>query len=77
MANVPHPEPGAEPFGPSGQHYDIVIIGGGPAGLSAALMLTRSRRRALAVAPHAPRHGRAGHMHGLPSRRGMPPVERL
>ncbi|NUP51658.1 MAG: NAD(P)/FAD-dependent oxidoreductase [Catenulispora sp.] len=59
------------------QHYDVIIIGGGPAGLSAALMLTRARRRVLVVDAHAQRNAKAGHMHGFLSRDGMPPMELL
>lgn len=57
--------------------YDVVIVGGGPAGLSAALMLVRARRRVLVVDAHAPRNAKAGHMHGYLSRDGMPPLELL
>lgn len=59
------------------QHYDVIIIGGGPAGLSAALMLTRARRRVLVVDAHAQRNAKASHMHGFLSRDGMPPMELL
>ncbi|GAA2013489.1 NAD(P)/FAD-dependent oxidoreductase [Catenulispora yoronensis] len=59
------------------QRYDVIIIGGGPAGLSAALMLTRARRRVLVVDAHAQRNAKAGHMHGYLSRDGMPPLELL
>ena len=59
------------------QHYDVIIIGGGPAGLSAALILTRARRRVLVVDAHAQRNAKAGHMHGYLSRDGMPPMELL
>jgi len=43
--------------------YDIVIIGGGAAGLSAALVLTRARRRVLVVDSGAPRNAPAAHLH--------------
>ena len=59
------------------QSYDVVIIGGGAAGLSAALMLGRARRRVLVVDARAPRNANAGHMHGYLSRDGMPPLELL
>jgi thioredoxin reductase len=61
----------------SGQDYDVVIVGGGPAGLSAALMLGRARRRVLVVDARAPRNAKAGHMHGFLSRDGMPPLKLL
>ncbi|GAA1979684.1 NAD(P)/FAD-dependent oxidoreductase [Catenulispora subtropica] len=69
--------PESTSFGMSDQHYDVVIIGGGPAGLSAALMLTRARRRVLVVDARAQRNAKAAHMHGFLSRDGMPPMELL
>jgi thioredoxin reductase len=53
--------------------YDVVIIGGGAAGLSAALVLGRARRTVLVVDSGAPRNAAAAHMHGFLSRDGMPP----
>ncbi|MGW0247781.1 NAD(P)/FAD-dependent oxidoreductase [Nocardia goodfellowii] len=57
--------------------YDVVIVGGGAAGLSAALVLTRSRRRVAVVRGGPPRNAPAEHMHGFLSRDGMPPAELL
>lgn len=57
--------------------FDIVIVGGGAAGLSAALVLARSRRRVLVVDAGTPRNGPASHMHGFLSRDGMPPADLL
>ncbi|MHB9756105.1 NAD(P)/FAD-dependent oxidoreductase [Streptomyces sp. BYX5S] len=57
--------------------YDVVIVGGGTAGLSAALILGRSRRSVLVVDAGEPRNAPAAHMHGFPSRDGMPPAEFL
>jgi thioredoxin reductase len=57
--------------------YDVVIIGGGAAGLSAALVLARSRRRVLVVDSGTPRNAPAAHMHGFLSRDGMPPADLL
>jgi thioredoxin reductase len=57
--------------------YDVVIIGGGAAGLSAALVLARARRRVLVVDAGTPRNAPAAHMHGFLSRDGMPPGELL
>jgi thioredoxin reductase len=53
--------------------YDVVIIGGGAAGLSAALVLARARRRVLVVDSASPRNAPAAHMQGFLSRDGMPP----
>ncbi|MHC5560675.1 NAD(P)/FAD-dependent oxidoreductase [Kocuria sp. U4B] len=57
--------------------YDVVIIGGGAAGLSAALVLARARRTVLVVDSGAPRNAPASHMHGFLSRDGLPPGELL
>ena len=57
--------------------YDVVVIGGGAAGLSGALVLTRARRRVLVVDAGNPRNGPAAHMHGFLSRDGMQPAELL
>ncbi|WP_344120510.1 NAD(P)/FAD-dependent oxidoreductase [Kocuria aegyptia] len=57
--------------------YDVVIIGGGAAGFSAALVLARARRKVLVVDAGAPRNAPASHMHGFLSRDGLPPGELL
>ncbi|MEV0473691.1 FAD-binding protein, partial [Streptomyces prunicolor] len=44
--------------------YEVVVIGGGAAGLSAALVLGRSRRRTLVVDAGEPRNTPAAHMQG-------------
>lgn len=56
---------------------DVVIIGGGAAGLSAALVLGRARRRVVVIDAGSPRNAPAAHMHGYLSRDGMPPSELL
>jgi thioredoxin reductase len=56
---------------------DVVVIGGGPAGLSAALMLGRCRRRVLVCDAGAPRNASARAMHGYLTRDGCPPTELL
>lgn len=55
--------------------YDVVVIGGGAAGLSAALVLGRARRRVALVDAGRPRNAPAAHMQGFLSRDGMPPAE--
>ena len=57
--------------------YDVVVVGGGAAGLSAALVLGRARRRVAVVDGGAPRNAAAAHMHGYLSRDGMSPAELL
>jgi len=60
------------------QHdYDVVIVGGGAAGLSAALVLGRARRRVAVIDAGAPRNAPAAHMQGFLSRDGMPPADFL
>ncbi|RKH02835.1 NAD(P)/FAD-dependent oxidoreductase [Corallococcus sp. CA047B] len=55
--------------------YDVVIVGGGPAGLNAALNLGRARRAVLLCDAGTPRNVAAKHMHGFASRDGIPPPE--
>ncbi|WP_404430106.1 NAD(P)/FAD-dependent oxidoreductase [Microbacterium lacus] len=57
--------------------WDAIIVGGGPAGLSAALMLGRSRRRVLVIDAGEPRNRFASHMHGVLGHDGTPPGELL
>jgi thioredoxin reductase len=57
--------------------YDVVVIGGGAAGLSAALVLSRARRTVAVVDAGHPRNAPAAHMHGFLSRDGFPPNELL
>jgi thioredoxin reductase len=57
--------------------YDVVVVGGGAAGLSAALVLGRARRRVAVVDAGAPRNAPAAHMQGFLSRDGMPPGQLL
>lgn len=57
--------------------WDAVVVGGGAAGLSAALLLGRSRRRIVVIDAGAPRNRFAGHMHGVLGHEGLPPDELL
>jgi thioredoxin reductase len=53
--------------------YDVVVVGGGAAGLSAALVLSRARRRVAVVDAGAPRNAPAALMHGFIGADGTPP----
>ncbi|MDT9700569.1 NAD(P)/FAD-dependent oxidoreductase [Streptomyces sp. P17] len=57
--------------------YEVIVIGGGAAGLSAALVLGRARRRTLVVDAGEPRNAPSAHMQGYLSRDGMSPAEFL
>ncbi|REF00841.1 NAD(P)/FAD-dependent oxidoreductase [Thermomonospora umbrina] len=57
--------------------YDVVVLGGGAAGLNGALMLGRSRRSVVVIDAGAPRNAPAAGVHGLLAREGMPPAELL
>lgn len=59
------------------EQYDVVVIGGGAAGLSGALALARARRSVLVVDAGAPRNAPAGHVHNYLGREGTPPADLL
>ncbi len=55
--------------------YDVVIVGGGPGGLSAALTLGRARKRALLCDFGPRRNAAAEHIHNFVTQDGTPPAE--
>ena len=57
------------------ENYDVVVVGGGAAGLSGAVALARSRRSVLVVDAGDPRNAPAGHVHNFLTRDGRPPAE--
>lgn len=57
------------------ESYDVVVIGGGAAGLSGAVALARSRRSVLVADAGEPRNSPAGHVHNFLTRDGTPPEE--
>jgi thioredoxin reductase len=59
------------------ESYDVVVVGGGAAGLSGAVALARSRRSVLVIDAGDPRNAPAGHVHNFLSRDGTPPSELL
>ncbi|ONH24081.1 bifunctional NAD(P)/FAD-dependent oxidoreductase/class I SAM-dependent methyltransferase [Pseudofrankia asymbiotica] len=59
------------------REYDVVVVGGGPAGLSAALTLSRARRSVLVVDSGEPRNVRADRVHNYLGRESTPPAELL
>jgi thioredoxin reductase len=54
---------------------DVAIVGGGPAGLAAALVLGRMRRRVLLLDADDPAHAPSEGVHGLFGHDGTPPLE--
>lgn len=53
--------------------FDVIAVGGGPAGLSAALTLGRCRRRVLVCDPAQRRSRRSRALHGCLTRDGITP----
>lgn len=78
--NASNPESLADQ--PSSRHelnaaYDVVVTGGGAAGLSAALALGRARRTVLVVDAGDPRNAPAGHVHNYLTSEGVAPGDLL
>ena len=55
--------------------FDVIVVGGGPAGLNAALVLGRCRRRVLVVDAGRPRNRWSHGVHNFLTREGTPPGE--
>jgi len=57
------------------QSFDVAVIGGGAAGLSAALVLARARRAVIVIDAGSPRNAPADGVHGFLTRDGIRPAE--
>jgi thioredoxin reductase len=57
--------------------YEVVVVGGGAAGLAGAVALARARRSVLVIDDEQPRNAPAGHVHNYLGREGVPPAELL
>jgi thioredoxin reductase len=67
-------EPSRSMVGAMDENYDVVVVGGGAAGLSGAVALARSRRSVLVVDAGDPRNAPAGHVHNFLTRDGIAPA---
>jgi NADPH-dependent 2,4-dienoyl-CoA reductase/sulfur reductase-like enzyme len=56
------------------ESYDVVVVGGGAAGLAGAVALARSRRSVLVVDAGEPRNAPAASVHNFLTRDGTPPA---
>jgi thioredoxin reductase len=59
------------------RHYDVVVVGGGAAGLSGALTLGRARRSVLVIDARHPRNAPAAQVHTYLAREGIAPEQLL
>jgi thioredoxin reductase len=59
---------------PIAQRYDLIVVGAGPAGLSAALILARACRSVLVCDSGMPRNAAASRLHGFLTRDAIPPL---
>ncbi len=66
---------GERPMAKQARRYDVVVVGGGPAGLSAALVLGRACRTVLVCDAGRGRNAPAAGVHGFLTQDGTPPAE--
>ncbi len=67
----------ADPAAPAVRDAEVVVVGGGAAGLAASIVLARSRRRVALIDAGQPRNARAHGAHNLLGNEGIPPLELL
>ena len=77
MTEGQQPHARTAPLGTADDLRDVIIIGGGAAGLSAALTLARARRRTTVIDAGEPRNAAAAHIHGVPGFEDIAPHEFL
>ncbi|MFE2378222.1 NAD(P)/FAD-dependent oxidoreductase [Streptomyces sp. NPDC059398] len=65
------------PGAPGRPDFDVVVVGGGAAGLSGALALAQARRSVLVIDAGQPRNAPASHVHNYLSNEGISPAELL
>ncbi|MFE3740466.1 NAD(P)/FAD-dependent oxidoreductase [Streptomyces sp. NPDC059134] len=68
---------GWEEGAPRARRYEVVVVGGGAAGLSGALTLARARRSVLVIDSGRPRNAPASHIHNYLGREGTDPARLL
>lgn len=59
----------------AGRRYEVAVVGGGAAGLSAAVALARFGQSVVVIDEGTPRNAPAGHVHNMLTRDGTPPAE--
>jgi thioredoxin reductase len=74
-APQPAPHHSASPGPSTPPVYDVVVIGGGAAGLSAAVVLGRARRSVIVVDGGEPRNAPAAGVHSYLTRDGVSPAD--
>src|SRR5690606_34766561 len=74
---LPHPSGGGKllAMDENSERWDVVVVGGGAAGLSAAMVLGRARRRTLVIDGGSPSNLPAHGIGGLLGQDGRPPAD--